>query len=173
MIGPPSLASVSIEQGRSAICHPLDTDTGSKFEIVPIGIYSVPELSSVGLSEQEARKQYGDDTIIGCTNFDEVARDQIAGIKDGLLKLIFDTEGKKILGVHIVSEGATDLIHVGEMAIINNNDVRVFLENVLNFPTLGEAYRIAALNIVTKLADRAAKKPISRIQSLIEQTELN
>lgn len=173
VIGPPSLASVSMEQGRRAICHALGTDPGSKFELVPIGIYAVPELSSVGLSEQEAREQYGDDIIVGRASFDEVARGQIAGIKDGLLKLIADPEGKKILGVHIVAEGATDLIHVGEMAIINNNDVRVFLENVLNFPTLGEAYRIAALNIVSKLSERAARKPASRIQNLIEQAELN
>jgi len=173
VIGPPSLASVSMEQGRRAICHALGTNPGSKFELVPIGIYSVPELSSVGLSEQEARDKYGDGIIIGRANFDEVARGQIAGIKDGLLKMISDPEGKKILGVHIVAEGATDLIHVGEMAIINNNDVRVFLENVLNFPTLGEAYRIAALNIVTKLGERARRKPISRIQNLIEQAELN
>ncbi|MDE0769167.1 MAG: Si-specific NAD(P)(+) transhydrogenase [Opitutaceae bacterium] len=173
VIGPPSLASVSMEQGRRAICHALGTDPGSKFELVPIGIYSVPELSSVGLSEQEAREQYGDDIIIGRASFDEVARGQIAGIQDGLLKMISDPEGKKILGVHIVAEGATDLIHVGEMAIINNNDVRVFLENVMNFPTLGEAYRIAALNIVTKLSERASRKPISRIQNLIEQAELN
>ena len=173
VIGPPSLASVSMEQGRRAICHALGTDPGSKFELVPIGIYSVPELSSVGLSEQEAREQYGDDIIIGRASFDEVARGQIAGIQEGLLKMISDPEGKKILGVHIVAEGATDLIHVGEMAIINNNDVRVFLENVMNFPTLGEAYRIAALNIVTKLNERASRKPISRIQKLIEQAELN
>lgn len=173
VIGPPSLASVSMEQGRRAICHALGTDPGSKFELVPIGIYAVPELSSVGLSEQEAREQYGDGIIVGRASFDEVARGQIAGIKDGLLKLIADPEGKKILGVHIVAEGATDLIHVGEMAIINNNDVRVFLENVLNFPTLGEAYRIAALNIVSKLSERAARKPASRIQNLIEQAELN
>jgi NAD(P) transhydrogenase len=173
VIGPPSLASVSMEQGRRAICHALGTDPGSKFELVPIGIYSVPELSSVGLSEQEAREQYGDDIIIGRASFDEVARGQIAGIQDGLLKMISDPEGKKILGVHIVAEGATDLIHVGEMAIINNNDVRVFLENVMNFPTLGEAYRIAALNIVTKLSERASRKPISRIQNLIAQAELN
>ena len=173
VIGPPSLASVSMEQGRRAICHALGTDPGSKFDLVPIGIYSVPEISSVGLSEQEAREQYGDDIIIGRASFDEVARGQIAGIQEGLLKMISDPEGKKILGVHIVAEGATDLIHVGEMAIINHHDVRVFLENVMNFPTLGEAYRIAALNIVTKLGERAARKPVSCIQKLIEQAELN
>lgn len=173
VIGPPSLASVSMEQGRRAICHALGVDPGSKFELVPIGIYSVPELSSVGLSEEAAREEYGDDIIIGRASFDEVARGQIAGIKDGLLKMIVHSKTLKILGVHIVAEGATDLIHVGEMAIINNNDVRVFLENVMNFPTLGEAYRIAALNIVTKHANTLDRQPESRVKNLIEQAELN
>jgi len=173
VIGPPSLASVSMEQGRRAICHILDTNPGSKIELVPIGIYAVPELSSVGLSEQEAREQYGDDILIGRANFDEVARGQIAGIQDGLLKMIADPEGKKILGVHIIAEGATDLVHVGEMAIINNNDVSLFLENVFNFPTLGEAYRIAAMNILNKLQERSQRKPESRIQNLIHDAELN
>lgn len=173
VIGPPSLASVSMEQGRRAICHALGTDPGSKFELVPNGIYAVPELSSVGLSEDQAREKYGNDIIIGRASFDEVARGQIAGFKDGLLKMIADSKTLKILGVHVVAEGATDLIHVGEMAILNNNDVRVFLENVMNFPTLGEAYRIAAQNIITKHAERLACIPESRIQNLIEQAELN
>ncbi len=173
VIGPPSLASVSMEQGRRAVCHAIGMNPGSKYELVPIGIYSVPELSSVGLSEEAARKEYGDDILIGRANFDEVARGQIAGIQDGMLKMIADPEGKKILGVHIVAEGATDLIHVGEMAIINNNEVSVFLENVLNFPTLGEAYRIAALNITNKRIERFNRKPSSRIQKLIEQAEMN
>lgn len=173
VIGPPSLASVSMEQGRRAICHALGVDPGSKFELVPIGIYSVPEISSVGLSEEAAREEYGDDIIIGRASFDEVARGQIAGIKDGLLKMIVHSKTLKILGVHIVAEGATDLIHVGEMAIINNNDVRIFLENVMNFPTLGEAYRIAALNIVTKHANTLDRQPESRVKNLIEQAELN
>ncbi len=173
VIGPPSLASVSMEQGRRAICHAINKDPGNQINVVPIGIYAVPELSCVGLSEEQARKEYGDDIIIGRAHFEEVARGQIAGVKDGLLKMIADPQGKKILGVHIVAEGATDLVHVGEMAIINNNDVSVFLENILNFPTLGEAYRIAALNIHTKLQERSNRPPENRIKSLIEEAELN
>lgn len=87
--------------------------------------------------------------------------------------MIVHSKTLKILGVHIVAEGATGLIHVGEMAIINNSDVRVFLENVMNFPTLGEACRIAALNIVTKDASTLARQPESRVKKLIEQAELN
>ncbi len=173
VIGPPSLASVSMEQGRRAVCSILNQDAGSKFSLVPIGIYSVPELSSVGLSEEEARAKHGDGIIIGRAGFDEVARGQIAGIQDGMLKMIADPDGRKILGVHIVAEGATDLIHVGEMAILNSNAVDVFLENILNFPTLGEAYRIAALNIVAERSRRQARQSEGRIQKLIEESERN
>ncbi|MBC2606817.1 Si-specific NAD(P)(+) transhydrogenase [Pelagicoccus albus] len=173
VIGPPSLASVSMEQGRRAIKHIIGESSKESISLVPIGIYAVPELSSVGLSEEQAREQYGDNIIIGRASFDEVARGQIAGIKDGMLKMISDEQGEKILGVHIVAEGATDLIHVGEMAILNGNSIDVFLENILNFPTLGEAYRIAALNIATKRSQRQSKKLQPRIQKLIDEAELN
>lgn len=173
VIGPPSLASVSMEQGRRAIHHVLGETAKQRIELVPIGIYAVPELSSVGLSEEQAREKFGENIIIGRANFEEVARGQIAGIRDGMLKMISDPEGKRILGVHIVAEGATDLIHVGEMAILNENEVDVFLDNIMNFPTLGEAYRIAAIDISSKRAKRHVPKPNSRIQKLIEDTELS
>ena len=162
VIGPSSLASVSMDQGRRAICHTLGIEPGSQFELVPIGTYSVPKLSSVGLSEEAAREEYGDDIIIGRASFDEVARGHIAGIQDGLLKMIVHSKTLRILGVHI-----------SEMAIINNIDVRVFLEDVMNFPTLGEAYRIAALNIVTKHASTLDRQRESQAKNLIEQAELN
>lgn len=173
VIGPPSLASVSMEQGRRAICHALGKKFDKAITMVPIGIYAVPELASIGLSESEAREQYGDNIIVGRATFEEVARGQIAGIKDGMLKMISDPDGKKILGVHIIAEGATDLIHAGELAILNGNEVNVFLENIMNFPTLGEAYRIAGLNIMKKRQDRGERKPENRIQNLIEEAELN
>ncbi|MDQ8196586.1 Si-specific NAD(P)(+) transhydrogenase [Pelagicoccus enzymogenes] len=173
VIGPPSLASVSMEQGRRAVHHILGKDSHHAIELVPIGIYSVPELSSVGLSEEQAREKYGDHIIIGRANFEEVARGQIAGIQDGMLKMIADPQGKKLLGVHIVAEGATDLVHVGEMAILNGNDIDIFLENILNFPTLGEAYRIAALDIAAKRSKRHSKRHQPRIQKLIDEAELN
>lgn len=173
VIGPPSLASVSMEQGRRAIESILGKEARNKIGLVPIGIYAVPELSSVGLSEEEAKEKYGSKVIIGRAQFAEVARGQIAGIQDGMLKMIADPDGKKLLGVHIVAEGATDLVHVGEMAILNNNDIDIFLENILNFPTLGEAYRIAALDIAAKRSERKRKKPADRIQKLIDEAELN
>ena len=156
VIGPPALAASSMEQGRRAICHALDINPGHAFETVPVGIYSVPEMASVGLTEEQARKQHGD-VLVGRARFEEIARGQIAGIQDGLLKIVADAQGKKILGVQIVGDGATDLVHLGQFAILNQNDVSVFLENIMNFPTLGEAYRVAALNLLNVARQRAAK----------------
>ncbi len=150
VIGPPALASCSMEQGRRAICHALGIEIGHPFEIVPMGIYAVPELSSVGLTEEQAREKYGC-ALVGRAKFDEVARGQIAGIADGLLKLVSDSKGEKLLGVQIVGDGANDLIHVGEMALLGDFEVKVFVENLFNFPTLGEAYRVAALNLLNKV----------------------
>ncbi len=149
VIGPPALASCSMEQGRRAMCHALDMDPGHPFELVPMGIYAVPEIASIGLNETQAKEQYGE-IIVGRALYEEVARGMIAGSQDGLLKIIADKEGKQILGVQIVGESATDLIHIGEMAIINHNEVSIFCENVLNFPTYSEAYRVAALNILNQ-----------------------
>lgn len=146
VIGPPALASCSLEQGRRAALHALGISTKTVFDHVPMGIYAVPEIACVGLNEGEAREKFGE-IIIGKVEFNRVARAHIAGIQDGMLKLIADREGKKLLGVQIICDGATDLIHMGQMALINDNDVDVFLDNVVNFPTLGEAYRIAALEV--------------------------
>lgn len=146
VIGPPALAAAAMEQGRRAVCHALGADPGHPFELVPIGIYSIPEMASVGLSEEQAAEKFGGVTV-GRARFDEVARGLISGIEDGLLKIVGDPMGRKLLGVQIVGDGATELIHLGELALLNGNDVSVFLENILNFPTLAESYRIAAMNL--------------------------
>lgn len=150
VIGPPALGSTSMEQGRRAVCHALGISPGSPFELVPIGIYAVPELASVGLTEAQVRERHGG-VLVGRADFREVARAHIAGHQNGMLKLVTGPDGGRLLGVHIVGEGATDLVHVGEMALLNGNDVSIFHENILNFPTLGEAYRIAALNLRNQL----------------------
>ncbi|GAB5518850.1 MAG: Si-specific NAD(P)(+) transhydrogenase [Rhodothermales bacterium] len=151
VIGPPSLAASSMEQGRRAMCHYQGRDPGHAFELVPVGIYGVPELGSVGLSEAQAREQHGD-ILIGRADFEEVARSQIEGIEDGMLKLIARASDLKLLGVHAVGDGATELVHVGQMALLNGNDVHIFLENIFNFPTLSEAYRLAAFDLVQQAA---------------------
>ena len=146
VIGPPSLASCSMEQGRRAVCHALGIDPGVNPENIPMGIYTIPEMSSVGLNEQEATEKFGD-AIVGRARFSEIARGQISGMTIGLLKMVADPKGEQLLGVQIVGEGATELIHIGQMGLLNHIHIDSFVENIFNFPTLAEAYRVAALDI--------------------------
>ena len=146
VIGPPSLASSSMEQGRRAACHALGLDPGASPETIPMGIYTIPEISSVGITEAEAVSRHGG-ALVGRARFDEIARGQISGIADGLLKMVADPQGKRLLGVHIIGEGATELVHIGQMGLLNEYRVDGFVENIFNFPTLAEAYRVAALDI--------------------------
>jgi len=151
VIGPPSLAATAMEQGRRAACHALGLPPGSAAEMIPIGIYTIPEMASVGLSEDDAAKRFrGTPVLVGRGRFDEVARGQISGVQGGLLKLVADPSGTKLLGVHIVGEGATELIHLGQMALLSGTGIDAFIENIFNFPTLAEAYRVAALDILEK-----------------------
>ncbi|AZZ93462.1 Si-specific NAD(P)(+) transhydrogenase [Hahella sp. KA22] len=153
VIGPPSLASASMEQGRRAACNAIGLEVGSMPEMIPVGIYGVPELSSVGMSEQEARKAHGK-IIVGRAPFAEIARGHISGNQDGMLKLVCDGEGRRLLGVQIVGEEATELIHIGQMALLSKSDVDIFVESIFNFPTLAEAYRVAALAVIGQRARR-------------------
>lgn len=146
VIGPPSLASSSMEQGRRAACHALGIDQSELNHLIPVGIYAIPELAAVGLNESQARATHGD-VIVGYAEFSEVARGLITGSSDGMLKMIADSSGEQLLGVHIVGEGASELIHLGQMALLESTPVSHFVEQVFNFPTLAEAYRVAALSI--------------------------
>ncbi len=151
VIGPPSLASASMEQGRRAASNALGIKIGSMSQLIPAGIYSIPELSSVGLTEVQAREKYGN-VLVGTAQFEEVARGQISGNTEGMLKIVADTQGKKILGVMLVGEGSTEVVHIGHMAMLADQDVDIFVESTFNFPTLAEAYRIAALEILAQRA---------------------
>jgi len=146
VIGPPSLASASMEQGRRASCNALGIHVGAMAKTIPSGIYSIPEMSGVGLSEQQAREQ--GEVVVGTARFDEISRGQISGIKDGLLKIICAEDATTILGIQIVGEGATELIHIGQMALLNDSPVDIFVESIFNYPTLAEAYRVAALSVI-------------------------
>lgn len=146
VIGPPSLASCAMEQGRRAACHALGLQMGIAPENTPIGIYTIPEMSCVGLDEQEACKRKGG-ILVGRARFHEIARGQISGITDGLLKMLADPQGKELLGVQIVGAGATELIHIGQIGLLHRMSIDQFIENIFNFPTLAEAYRVAALDI--------------------------
>jgi NAD(P) transhydrogenase len=153
MAGPPSLASSAMEQGRRAICHALGMAVGAADHLIPMGIYTIPEMSSVGLDESRAHERYRN-IVVGRADFSEVARGQIAGSRHGLLKMIAGPDGRQLLGVQIIGDNATELIHLGELALINGNSVETFVESIFNFPTYAEAYRIAALDIVKQRGQR-------------------
>ncbi len=147
VIGPPALATAAMEQGRRAIRHALGLDLGSGSSARPAGIYTIPEIASVGLTEADAAKKFGS-TVIGRANFDEIARGHINGDTDGLLKLVCDDAGRKIVGASVIGEGATELIHLAQLAIVTGLEADAFVDNIFNFPTLAEAYRVAALDVV-------------------------
>ena len=149
VIGPPSLASASMEQGRRAACNALGIPIGDSSQLIPAGIYAIPELSSVGLTEKQAREQFGE-VIVGKANYSEVARGQISGNTGGMLKIVSDAKGEAILGVMLVGESSTEVVHVGHMAMLCNAKVDIFIESTFNFPTLAEAYRIAAIDIISQ-----------------------
>lgn len=143
-----------MEQGRRAVCHALGLPEGRSSDI-PIGIYTIPEMASIGLNEAAGRARYRE-VLVGRARFDEIARGQISGICNGLLKLVADPTGEYLLGVQIVGEGATELIHVGQIALQHAGTIDSFVENIFNFPTLAEGYRIAALDIVGQRQKRLA-----------------
>jgi NAD(P) transhydrogenase len=145
VIGFPSLASTSMEQGRLAACHAFDMPLPSTSNQFPLGIYAVPEMSSVGLTEQAAQ-QNGIAIECGIARLRETSRGHIMGLSAGFLKLVFALDSKRLLGVHIVGEGATELIHIGQAVINLKGTLDYFVENSFNYPTLAEAYKIAALD---------------------------
>jgi NAD(P) transhydrogenase len=149
------LASSAMEQGRRAVCHALGLPEGQSAGTIPVGIYTIPEMSSIGLDEAAGRKRYRD-LIIGRARFHEIARGQISGIRNGLLKMIADPTGEHLLGVQIIGEGATELIHMGQMALQHAASIDSFVENIFNFPTLAESYRVAAFDIVGQRQKRLA-----------------
>ncbi len=150
VIGFPSLASTSMEQGRHAACHAFEARAESNVEFFPIGIYSVPEMSMVGMTEQEARAK-GIAYETGVARIRETARGQILGLREGILKMIFSLEDRKLLGVHIVGEGSTELIHIGQAVLSLGGTLDYFVTTVFNYPTLAEAYKVAALDAYNRI----------------------
>ncbi len=144
-IGFPSLASTSMEQGRIAACHAFGVPMPPAPDFFPYGIYSVPEISTIGLTEEEVRTR-GIAYECGVARFRETSRGHIMGLNAGMLKMIFSLETRHLLGVHIVGEGATELIHIGQAVLNLKGTLDYFIENTFNYPTLAEAYKIAALD---------------------------
>lgn len=150
VIGFPALASTSMEQGRLAACHAFRVTQSTLPTIMPYGIYTIPEISTVGKSEEELSKE-AVPYEVGRAFYKEIARGQIFGDLDGLLKLIFHRDTLQLLGVHIIGEGATELIHIGQAVLTYGGKVDFFVHNVFNYPTLAECYRTAALDGINRL----------------------
>jgi NAD(P) transhydrogenase len=150
VVGFPALASTAMEQGRLAACHAFGAPTNSMPDLFPLGIYALPEISMVGKTE----KQLTDAGIpyeAGIAQYREIARGQLLGDDTGMLKILIHQDNHQILGVHAIGTGATELIHIGQAVMAFNGTVDFFINNVFNFPTLAEAYKVAALNGLNKL----------------------
>jgi NAD(P) transhydrogenase len=145
VIGFPSLASTSMEQGRIAACHAFGLPLPPAPAYFPYGIYAVPEISTVGMSEQEVRDKKINYEC-GVARLRETSRGHIMGLEQGMMKMIFSIKTRRLLGVHIIGEGATELIHIGQAVLNLKGTVDYFIENTFNYPTLAEAYKIAALD---------------------------
>ena len=158
IIGPPALACTSVEQGRIAACHAFDGPKLSFPDVFPMGVYTIPEMSSVGKSEEELKKE-GTPYVVGKAHYDEIARGYIRGDHFGLLKLIVCSETHKILGTHIVGADAANLVHIGQVFMMTETPVDKIVDEVIfNYPTLAEAYKIAATQAVKALESQTGKK---------------
>ena len=150
VIGYPSLAATSSEQGRLAACRAFGVDGGRMAAHFPIGIYAIPEISMVGAAELElTQKKVPYET--GIARYREIARGQILGDDTGLLKLLFHREDRRLLGVHAIGTGATELVHIGQAVLALGGGIDYFLQTVFNYPTLAECYKVAALDASNKL----------------------
>jgi NAD(P) transhydrogenase len=168
IIGFPSLASTSMEQGRIAACHAFDAPAHAPPEFFPYGIYSVPEISTIGISEEEARER-GIPYECGVARFRETSRGHIMGIESGFMKMLFALETRRLLGVHIMGEGATELIHIGQAVLNLEGTLEYFVENTFNFPTLAEAYKVAALDAWNRMPKQQPSS--SQVAEAIERVE--
>ena len=151
VIGFPSLAATSMEQGRLAALHAFNgLKEPPKRHLLPTGIYTIPEISTVGATEEELTR----DKVpyeVGTATYREIARGQIVGNTTGRLKLLFHRETLRLLGVHILGEQATDLVHIGQTVMGFDGTIEYFIGNVFNYPTYSECYRVAALNGINRL----------------------
>ncbi|OHV85186.1 Si-specific NAD(P)(+) transhydrogenase [Ensifer sp. LCM 4579] len=152
VVGFPSLASTSMEQGRVAARVAVGAIAKEPQKYFPYGIYAVPEISTCGLSEEEV-KERGIPYECGIARFRETSRGHIMGLDAGLLKMIFSLKTRRLLGVHIIGEGATELVHIGQAVLNLKGTVEYFVENTFNYPTLAEAYKIAGLDAWNRMGE--------------------
>ena len=150
IIGYPSLAATSSTQGRLAACHAFGVEAEPMVDYFPIGIYAIPEISMVGAPEHELTAQKIPYEF-GIARYREIARGQILGDESGLFKMLFHRENRKLLGVHVIGTGATELVHIGQAVLGLGGGLEYFLKTVFNYPTLAECYKVAALDAANKL----------------------
>lgn len=155
VIGFPALAATSMEQGRVAACHafgfPFLTSVATQF---PYGVYTIPEISMIGATEEELRAK-GTAYEVGRSRYENNARGQIIGDRDGFVKLIFEPDTRKLLGAHLIGGGATELVHIPQMVLARGGGLDDFIHAVFNFPTLAECFKYAAYDGLQRLASRA------------------
>ncbi len=150
VIGFPALASTSMEQGRLASCHMFGKPGKMPPNLIPYGIYTIPEISMVGRTEEQLTKEK-QPYEIGMARYAELAKGQMLGDEQGLLKLIFDPDSLKLLGVHIIGDRAAEIVHIGQAVLSMGGTVEYFRDSVFNYPTLAEAYKVAALDGLNRL----------------------
>jgi NAD(P) transhydrogenase len=155
VIGFPALASVSMEQGRVAMCHAFGFDYKKRVSrMMPYGIYTIPETSAVGETEQTCREK-GLDAVVGRAFYENNARGKITGDTEGMTKLVVCAKTRKLLGVHVIGENATELVHVGQAVLHLEGSVDLFIDMVFNFPTLAETFKYAAYDCLGAIARRS------------------
>ena len=151
VIGAPALASTSMEQGRLAMCHAFNIKYKTKLApLLPAGIYTIPEISQVGMTEQDCQKA-GIPYVVGKDRYGRHGRGQIIGDTDGMIKLIFNSLTGKLLGVHVIGEIASELVHIGMACMQYDGDIDFFIHTVFNYPTLSDVYKYAAYDALGKL----------------------
>ena len=149
VIGFPALASTSMQQGRHAACHAFGLSCDLSTHLLPYGIFTIPEISMVGRNEDELTRD-GVPYEVGVARYREIARGQLIGDTVGMLKLLFHSETRALLGVHVIGEGATELVHIGQAVIAHGGKLDYFIDTVFNYPTLAECYKVAALAALNK-----------------------
>jgi NAD(P) transhydrogenase len=150
IIGFPALASTSMQQGRHAACHAFGHPDHTDTDLLPYGIYAIPEISMVGPNEEDLLKA-GTPYAVGIAHYREIARGQLIGDQTGMLKLLFHRHTHALLGVHAIGEGATELIHIGQAVMAFAGRIDYFIDTVFNYPTLAECYKVAALDGINRM----------------------
>ena len=155
VIGFPALASTSMEQARVAMCHAFHLNYKTDLApILPTGIYTIPEVSMVGTSEEDLKAQ-GVDYVVGRASYAHCARGEIIGDQTGFLKLLYRREDMKLLGVHVIGEQASEVVHVGVVAMLAEGTAQLFNRSCFNFPTLGDLYKIATYDAMRKIVPQS------------------